>query len=265
MQVESMWRYPVKSMLGEQVSEVEVDAGGMRGDRRYAVLDAASGTVASAKQPRLWRSLLAVTAAHVDGTVELRLPDEPALTLDDPDVDDRLSAFLGRPVRVSATPTAGADIDRAEPEEVLDRGVDAEVSSPKLVLGQAVPGPTFLDYAPLHLISTATLEHVGTQALRYRPNVVLRTPPGTAPYSETSWIGSTLTLGDVVLRVILPTPRCSIPVLAHGSAAADPTALRVLIRENRIDVPGFGVLPAAGVYATIERPGTLREGTEVTL
>ena len=62
-----------------------------------------------------------------------------------------------------------------------------------------------------------------------------------------------------------PPPRCSIPVLAHGSAAADPTALRVLIRENRIDVPGFGVLPAAGVYATIERPGTLREGAKVRL
>jgi len=265
MQVEAMWRYPVKSMLGERVSEVEVDAGGMHGDRQYAVLDVASGTVASAKQPRRWRSLLAITAAHVDGTVELRLPGEPALTLDDPDVDDRLSAFLGRPVGVSATLPAGADIDRAEPEEVLDQGLDAEVSSPKLVLGQAVPGPTFLDYAPLHLISTATLEHVGTQALRYRPNLVLRTPPGTEPYAETAWVGSTLTLGDVVLRVILPTPRCSIPVLAHGSAAPDPTALRVLIRENRIDVPGFGVLPAAGVYATVERPGTLREGAEVTL
>lgn len=265
MQVEAVWRYPVKSMLGEQLTKVQVGAGGIRGDRQYAVLDAVTGTVASAKQPRRWRSLLAITASHVNGTIELRLPGEPVLSLDHPDVDDRLSAFLGRSVRVSGIPTAGANIDRADPEQVLDRGLDAEVSSPKLVLGQAVPEPTFLDYAPLHLISTATLEHVGTHALRYRPNLVLRTPPGAAPYAETAWVGSMLTLGDVVLQVILPTPRCAVPVLAHGTTTPDPNALRILMRENRIHVAGFGVLPAAGVYATVQRPGTLMKGTDVTV
>lgn len=265
MQVEAVWRYPVKSMLGEQLVEVQVAAGGLHGDRQYAVLDAVTGAVASAKEPRRWRSLLTITAAHVGGAVELRLPGEPPVPVDDPDVNDRVSAFLGRPVRVSSTPTAGSEIDRAEPEQVLDRGLDAEVSSPKLVLGQAVPGPTFLDYAPVHLISTATLEHIGTSALRYRPNLVLRTPPGTAPYGETDWVGSTMTLGDVVLEVILPTPRCSVPVLAHGAASPDPNALRILMRENRIDVAGFGVLPAAGVYAIVQRPGTLTQGADVTV
>jgi uncharacterized protein len=264
VRVESVWRYPVKSMLGEQVAEVEVAALGVQGDRRFAVVDEQTGTVASAKQPRLWRSLLAATARHVEGVVHVHLPDEPALSLADPDADGRLSAFLGRRVRVSSTPATGADIDRADPDEVLERGVEAQVASPTLVLGQAVPGATFLDYAPLHLITTATLERVGTPALRYRPNLVLRTPPGTAPYSETDWVGSTLTVGDVVLRVVLPTPRCSVPVLAHGSQGPDPRALRVLMAENRIDVPGFGVLPAAGVYATVERAGTVTAGTAVT-
>jgi uncharacterized protein len=264
VQVEALWRYPVKSMLGEQLGEAEVTARGMQGDRCLAVVDEQTGTVASAKQPRLWRSLLAVTAKHQDGTVHVHLPGQPVLSLADPEAPARLSAFLGRRVRVSSTPVAGADIDRAEPEQVLARGVEAEVDSPKLVLGQAVPGATFLDYAPLHLITTATLEHVGTQAVRYRPNVVLRTPPGTPPYSETSWFGSTLLMGDVALRVTLPTPRCSVPVLAHGALPRDPRALRVLLTENRIDVPGFGVLPAAGVYATVERAGTVTVGTTVT-
>lgn len=265
MLVESLWRYPVKSMLGERLDQAQMTARGMTGDRYFAVVDEQTGTVASAKQPRLWRSLLTATAEHVDGIVHVHLPGEPVLALDDPEADSRLSSFLRRRVHLSCTPEAGADIDRADPEEVLDAGVEAEVSSPKLVLGQEVPGASFLDYAPLHLISTATLEHVGTPEARYRPNLVLRTPPGTAPYTETAWVGSTLTIGEVVLRITLPTPRCAVPVLAHGSLLADPSTLRVLMAENRIDVPGFGVLPAAGVYATIERAGTITVGTTATL
>jgi uncharacterized protein YcbX len=133
------------------------------------------------------------------------------------------------------------------------------------VLGQAVPDATFLDYAPLHLITTATLEHLGTPAARYRPNLVLRTPPGTPPYSETAWVDSPLMVGEVALKVTLPTPRCSVPVLAHGSLPPDSKALRVLMAENRIDVPGFGVLPAGGVYATVEQADSIAVGTHVTL
>ena len=265
MLVESVWRYPVKSMLGERLGEAAVTAQGLAGDRRFAVVDEQTGTVASAKQPRLWRSLLTATAEHVDGSVRVHLPGEPVLVLDDPEADARLSTFLRRRVRVSSTPTAGADIDRAEPEQVLAHGVEAQVDAPQLVLGQAVSAATFLDYAPLHLITTATLEHVGTPAARYRPNLVLRTPPGTAPYTESAWVGAPMTIGDVALRITLPTPRCAVPVLAHGSLPPDPLALRVLMAENRIDVPGFGVLPAAGVYATVERAGSIAVGTTVTV
>ena len=42
-------------------------------------------------------------------------------------------------------------------------------------------------------------------------------------------------------------------------------ALRILVAQNRVDVPGFGVLPAAGVYATVERPGQIRPGAEVAV
>jgi uncharacterized protein YcbX len=263
--VEQVWRYPVKSMLGEQLGEASVTPRGLTGDRRWAVVDELLGTVASAKQPRLWRSLLTATAEHVDGTVRVHLPGGAVLSLDDPEADARLSAFLGRRVRLSSTPRAGSDIDRADPEQVLVQGVEAEVSAPKLVLGQAVLEATFLDYAPLHLITTATLEHVGTPAARYRPNLVLRTPPGTPPYTETAWVGSTLTLGDVALRVTLPTPRCAVPVLAHGSLPPEPRALRVLMAENRIDVAGFGVLPAAGVYATVARGGSIAVGATASV
>ena len=264
MLVDAVWRYPVKSMLGQQLSEAEVTPQGVLGDRQYAVVDELTGTVASAKQPRLWRSLLAATAEQVGRTVQVRLPGEPVLSLDDPDADARVSSFLGRRVHVSSTPGAEPEVDRADPAQVLAHGVDAPVTSPSFVLGQEVPGASFLDEAPLHLISTATLDHLGTPAARYRPNLVLRTAPGTPPYCETAWVGSRLTVGAVTLRIIAPTPRCAVPVLAHGSLPPDPRALRVLMAEHAVDVPGQGVRPVAGVYATVERTGRIAVGTPVT-
>jgi uncharacterized protein YcbX len=268
MRVAELWRYPVKSMLGHHLHEVTVGPGGVLGDRRFAVIDVATGKVGSAKQPRLWRSLLRARATDVggDGEVRITLPDGGQTTASDPAVHDRLSTMLGRPVRLSAVPFDQADIDRADPDEVLDRGVEAVVAAPQLTLGEAVPGPTFLDYAPLHLITTATLSHIGQPALRYRPNVVVRTPPGHPPFTENTWVGRTVTFGDaVVVRVVLPTPRCAIPTLAHGDLPRDPMALRTIVAQNRVDVPGFGMLPAVGVYATVERAGALRSGDDVRI
>jgi uncharacterized protein len=265
MRIDELWRYPVKSMLGQQLDSAVVERGGVRGDRRFALVDGATGKVASAKQPRLWRELLQARAADTGGGVRIALPDGRAVAASDPGVDEVLSDLLGRPVRLSA-PTERADIDRADPDEVLDRGVDAVVSAPELTLGEAVPGPTFLDYAPLHLVTTATLAHIGQPAARYRPNVVISSAPGDAPFAENAWVGRTVALGDdVVARVVLPTPRCAIPTLAHGDLPRDPMALRTLMAQNRIEVPGFGVLPCAGVYATVERTGGLRSGDAVRI
>jgi uncharacterized protein YcbX len=162
-------------------------------------------------------------------------------------------------------PFAEADIDRADPDEVLDQGVEAEVDAPQLVLGEAVPDATFLDYAPLHMITTATLEHIGRPVARYRPNIVVRTPPGYPPFAENTWVGRAMALGEVVVRVVLPTPRCAIPTLEHGDLPRDPGALRTLMAQNRVEVPGFGVLPAAGVYGTVEQAGVLRSGDDARI
>lgn len=266
MRIDELWRYPVKSMLGQRLESALVEPGGVRGDRRFALVDEATGKIASAKQPRLWRELLRARAADTDGSVLIACADGRTATATDPSVHGLLSEVLGRPVRLSERPGDQADIDRADPDEVLDRGVEAVVTAPQLVLGEAVPGPTFLDYAPLHLITTATLSHIGQPVPRYRPNVVVRTPPGYPPFSENDWVGRTMTLGgDVTVRVVLPTPRCAIPTLAHGDLPRDPMALRTLMAQNRIDVPGFGMLPAAGVYATVERAGELRSGDDVRI
>src|SRR5881398_1614977 len=52
----SLWRYPVKSMLGEELNAAEVTKSGLLGDRAYALVDSSDGKVASAKNPRKWPS-----------------------------------------------------------------------------------------------------------------------------------------------------------------------------------------------------------------
>jgi uncharacterized protein len=74
MQVRTLYRYPVKSMLGESVGQLHVTAEGADGDRRLALIDATTGHLASAKQPRLWRVLLQCAATARAGRVSIRFP-----------------------------------------------------------------------------------------------------------------------------------------------------------------------------------------------
>lgn len=265
MRVESLCRYPVKSMLGETVSTMFVDECGAEGDRRLAVVDAVTGRVASAKQARLWRGLLQCTAKGETGRVCIGLPDGTSVAADDPGVDELLSRLLGRPVRLVSQRPVGAALERPDPETVLEFGVDAEVASRILEIGQATPGDSFTDLAPLHVITTATLEHIGVEALRYRPNLVVATPASYPPYVENGWVGEELAVGEARLRVLKATSRCVLPTLEHGPLPRAPQALRTPAAENRLGAGGLEALPCAGVYLEVLAEGTIRTGDLVTL
>ncbi|GAB7066252.1 MOSC domain-containing protein [Mycobacterium hodleri] len=265
MHVGTLYRYPVKSMLGEAVDALFVDEQGVQNDRRLALIDEATGRVASAKQARLWRDLLTCSATVHSDRVSIRLPDGSHVSADADEVDARLSELLDRPVRLAHSRPAGASLERADPEQVLEFGLDAEVDAPLLELAEATPGTSFTDYAPVHVITTATLERIGTEAERYRPNLVIATPPGFPAYAENDWTGSTLVVGQVRLRAIGPTPRCVIPTLEHGSLPRDPGALRTPAAENRVPALDMGVLPCAGAYLEVVVAGTMRRGDRVEL
>jgi uncharacterized protein len=265
MRVESLRRYPVKSMLGEIVPDIFVDDRGAEGDRRLALVDAATSRVASAKQPRLWRTLLQFTASGDAGRVRIQLPDGTTVAADDPGVDELFSRLLGRSVRLVGERPRGATLERPDPEKVLELGEDAEVEARIVEIAGATPGDSFTDLAPLHAITTATLERVGVEALRYRPNLVIATPPGYPPYPENDWVGGELAVGETRLRVLQATSRCAVPTLEHGPLARAPQALRTLIAENRLKTPGSGMLPCAGVYLEVLQEGAIRTGDPVTV
>ncbi|HEY3952600.1 MAG TPA: MOSC domain-containing protein [Streptosporangiaceae bacterium] len=275
--VEAVFRYPVKSMLGTRVEQAEVRASGLVADRGWALADQQTGKIASAKQPRLWRSLLQLRAGyhggdgHPAGPVTITLPDGTELRAGEPAADEALSQFAGRPVALRQGRALGSEIDRAVPEDVLAHGVDADVDSELLGLGQQAPGDSFVDYAPVHLITTATLAAVTSEAggvlspRVFRPNLIVATPRLTG-YAENDWVGRELAIGgEVRLEVFLPTPRCAIPTLAHGHDSGNPQVLRVLARANRIPATDFGVRTCAGVYARVVSPGRIRAGDEVRI
>lgn len=252
MNVAKLWRYPVKSMLGEEVAESDVTERGLAGDRVRAVLDVATGRIASAKAPRLWRDLLTMEGARAPG-------------------DEELSRLLGREVRLIDVPPQGATLERSVPEEVLAGGIEAAVPYTVSKLGGAAPEGTFFDFAPIHLITTAAVERISTlsprgrvEADRYRPNVVIATDE--AGFPEDDWVGRKLHVGEEVeLEILAPSPRCAVPTLTHGALPRDVEALRTLSTHHRIAVLDLDPLPCAGVYAHVTRSGRIRTGDPVHL
>ncbi|GAA3453807.1 MOSC domain-containing protein [Dactylosporangium matsuzakiense] len=256
---EIVWlgRYPVKSMCGEELAEAHLGPSGLDGDRRYALVDAESGLVASAKNPRKWRRLLRMSAGYrADDTVVITGPDGAAL-----DTDAGLSRVVGRPVRLASHGSmAGhgeAKMERLTPETEPGAGV--------MTLSDLGSAGTFADFAAVHIVTTATLEALGRpDHRRFRPNLVVRLADAE-PFVENTWSGRTLTIGDgAVIRVLHPTPRCAVPTLAQGDDLPDdPAVLRAAARANRVALWGPGPLTCVGAYGSVERTGALRVGDVV--
>jgi len=259
-------------MLGEELRAADVTERGLPGDRALGLVHQETGKVVSAKNPRLWRNMLKLAAAF-GPDVKIAFPDGTVLASTDPGVDAALSEFLGRPVALATVPPPRASLDRADPEEVLRDGIDAQVRLDVIDrVGAAAPDGTFFDYAPLHLITTSTLDRIAelsprgaVELQRYRPNLVIRTTADG--FMENDWVGRELRIGrDLTVRVIVRTPRCAIPTLEHGDLPRDTDALRVPAAHNRIRPahdwqPG----PCVGVYGQVIRPGRVELGDEVRL
>ncbi len=123
-------RYPVKSMLGEDLAAGEVTAPGLAGDRVLGLVHRETGKIASAKNPRLWRApAQAARRVSRHGRDDHASPTVPSWPHADPGIEAALSEFLDQPVTLAATPPPGAALDRADPEEVLRDGIRAGSAS----------------------------------------------------------------------------------------------------------------------------------------
>jgi len=100
--VSSILRYPLKSMLGEELETVAFDQRGVVGDRRYALIDDETGKVVSVKRPRWWGRMFELTGrTSGDGDAVVSFPDGETVPVGDPKLSVRLGEFFGRPVTVA--------------------------------------------------------------------------------------------------------------------------------------------------------------------
>lgn len=277
-EVGAIMRYPIKSLLGETLDECVIESIGMRGDRALALIDAATGKIASAKQPNLWRKLLTLSARTDLSSAQPRIvvADFAGTELDhrDADFDTWLSERLGRSVRLIETRPGDAELNRARPDEVLERGQDEEVTQDLLAIGAAAPDGGFFDFAPIHLVNAASVAAISgsapqasIRAQRYRPNLVIDTASST-PFAENEWVGRRVQIGrSLELEIIAPTPRCAVPLLAHGTLPASPEAVSAVNRLNKVEFPllGPGKFPCLGAYATVLHSGPVQRGDAVSL
>jgi len=276
--VMSLWRYPVKSMMGEELSMAHVNAHGFLGDRVYAILDRADGKVATAKNPLKWTNLFAFHATSVAPSghngnaplVRIRLPDGTLVTSEQRDLNRLLSKALNREVTLAVTVGGRvAGVQSGMPASWL---AQSEEYWPEIegrdkwdtVTEFFLPPGTFFDGAMMHVLTTATLSQLGEVYLdgrfevsRFRPNLVVDTGGHQKGFVENAWIGHTLSIGDEVrLKIIGPCGRCVMTTLAQGGLPKDSGILRAAVQHNQGHV---------GVYAAVARGGTIRHGDLVRL
>jgi len=287
--VAGLWRFPVKSMRGEQLDQAELTGRGLVGDRAYALIDTDTGKVVSAKSVRLYPDLLGCRAGFVEPPrserelppVRITLPDGKSVTSDSSDADRVLSAYFRRDVTLARAAPADFTIDQyhpdvedLDPEGHRDTVVEQKLGSAFFAqagLASPVPVGSFFDLFPVSVLTTSTLDRLSElrpqsriDQRRFRMNAIVGTK--AAGFVENNWIGRELAIGDAVrLRVALPDPRCVMTTLAQDELPKDTDVLRTLTQHNRVQVGDAGQFPCAGVYALVEAPGTMRTGDRVAL
>jgi uncharacterized protein YcbX len=237
MRVLELWRYPVKSLQGERLTEAPVGTGGIDGDRQWALFDVDTGFGLTAR--RVPDLLFAAGRLRGDGGVEVVLPDGTVTT------DDAvLSDWLGRRVALrSAAEVAGARRYESPDDNFTEDGTGA---SGRWHPWEGADGGAFHDNPDgrLSLVTTGSL--AGWDRRRFRSNVVLDGD------GEEALVGNRVRLGKAVLDVVEPIPRCVMVTRPQpGGIGRDTSVLKTVHRERGGEL---------AVAATVRTSGTVRTG-----
>ena len=227
--VKSLWRYPVKSMLGEQCDILAVNQRGVKGDRLFAIRDA-NGKFGSGKNTRRFRridSLLAFQSSYQHEIPIITFPDNRVMQGDEPTIHTALSETLGQPVTLAK---------------------EAAVSH--------------LDDSPIHILTTASLAWL-QKALpdsvidekRFRANVILELR-GNTPV-EHNWIGRRIQVGnEVTLEVTKLAERCVMTSSEQKDLPHDPKIFRHIVQQSETML---------GVYANVVTGGVVKLSDDVNI
>lgn len=261
--IASIHRYPVKSMIGEELHVTRVGARGIEGDRAYALADVETGKVASAKNPSKWPTLFqfhATFTAPLNGSlppVQIRFPDGETIMSEDQEVENRLSASLKRSVRLLKVAPKTASLEEYWPD------ID-DLARRDVVTDESIPSETFFDLGMIHLVTTGTLNSLQSLypegrfvSRRFRPNFVIETTPDAGPFPESDWERKVLSIGsEVQIKITGPCGRCVMTTLDQDGLPKDIGILKTAAKHNQARV---------GAYASVIRGGVVRKGDPVQL
>jgi uncharacterized protein YcbX len=274
--ITELWRYPVKSMLGERLDATEIGQHGVVGDRSFALIDEQTGKIGSAKRYDLWGSLFTYRAAlERPGVARIVFPDGSEHTTADADISDVLSDRLGRRVSLSATAPEGGKYeevwDSSKGDQMYGPATGEEYAGePVIDVASSLASPgDFFDAAAIHFLTSNTLTEFSRrepetafEVRRFRPNIVIEVD-GEEGFVENDW--KVVRIGEVELRTLMPVPRCVMTTLPQGDLPKDPNVLRSAARHNMVDTKVLGDMPCAGIYAMVASGGTVNVGDQVTI
>ena len=237
----------MKSMAGEQLSSCDVGPRGIPGDRGWAIRDETEGKlVTGSRHPLLMRCAARYREQPTNGSiphVDMQLPDGTRIGSDLFDVNVHFTGLLGKPVSLSQLPPA-PDASAQDNSSIFPQG-------------------TYFDVAPVHVLTSASLEAMRRlnpgadwDVRRFRPNFFVETDPGFEGLIEFDWNGLTLRLGDVELRCEIPCERCAMANHAQAELPKDDSVLRSIAKEANTNL---------GTYANVSKPGEVKIGDVVEL
>src|SRR3954447_24128038 len=283
--VAEIWRYPVKSMGGERLTQSAIGTRGLHADRMWAVRDVGLDTFTTARR---WPVLLQCSARFAQDPasrsaepgdvleVIVTFPDGSKLSSSDPAMDEHLSELIGKPARLESLPALSqkqryrtpqptkADVRRqfalADGEPLPDFSMFPVRNLAELAR-YATPVGALYDAYPILLMTRASLRAMAERSpgsqfdvRRFRPNVVI--DRDGAELVEFGWCGGQVRAPNVAFDAEIPALRCSIPTRQQGDLRADPDVLRTI--NAHAD-------HCLGVYANVAAAGTLTEGDPLEL
>ncbi len=230
----ALTRYPVKSLGGEELDRADVVARGLAHDRSWAAYTE-DGFIGSGKRTRRFRpvdGLLHWTATTSGEVPVITGPDGRRWRADSPEASAALSESCGQPLHL-------------RPEGEVHHHDDA----------------------PVHVLTSASVralaERVGAplDVRRFRANLLIDLDddgsgsPAAVRWPEDEWVGRHLTVGDVVLRLTAPMPRCVMVNASQPGLDADGRVLRSLADRAA----------CLGLMAEVVTPGVIRRGDRVVV
>ena len=271
--VTTIYRYPVKSMMGETLSDADIGGAGIPGDRGWAVRDEKRGGIRGGKKiPQL----MTLAAQSGPAAPLITAPDGDSASASSEGINEWLSDKLGHPVTLwPLLPADQLDHYRRGAPDTEDfeqelRAVFGRLPDEPLPdlagLGELLefesPPGTYFDAFPMSIMSQQSLSTMNQlegesqfDVRRFRPNLLVDSPDTDHPFPEQAWVGKTLSVGSVTLKIDMRCPRYAMTTHGFSDLPKDAQIMRKLVANSEGNL---------GIYASVVQAGNVTAGDSVS-